>query len=185
MIVCIASGPSLTDEDCALVEQSGIPTMAVNMSWQMARFAKYIYAGDRSWWDRYGKDIDIPAERWTCSLSAASHYKIHHHNVRGAYNSGMRAVQWGIDHGYKTIILLGYDCSLKNGVHWHGAYTENRNPTSKGVLKWKRQFEQVALQAKNRGVRVINCSRDTALECFERMKLEDAIRTIRENAPPC
>lgn len=177
MLVCIASGPSLTAEDCAMVEQSGIPTMAVNMSWKMARFAKYIYAGDRSWWDRNGKDIDIPAERWTCSFSAASHHKIKHHNVKGAYNSGMRAIQWGIDHGYKTILLLGYDCSLRNGVHWHGLYTANRNPTPNGCRKWKRQFEQVAAQAKHRGVRVINCSRDTALECFERMKLEDAIRS--------
>ena len=176
MLVCIASGPILTADDCALVEKSGIPTMAVNMSWQMARFAKYIYAGDRSWWDRYGKDIDIPAERWTCSFSAASHHKIRHHNVKGAYNSGMRAIQWGIERGYKTIILLGYDCSLRNGVHWHGLYTASRNPTPQGALKWRRQFAPVALQATQRGVRVINCSRDTALECFERMDLESALR---------
>lgn len=175
MIVCIASGPSLTDEDCRLVEASGLPTVAINHSWKKARFANFIYAGDGRWWDEYGEEIDIPAERWTCSSRAAVKFGVNLHKVGGPYNSGMRAIQWAIRRGIKTIILLGFDCSVKNGTHWHGNHDRSKNPDTAICRKWKKQFAQLALAAKREKVRVINCSRYTEIDCFEKMRLEDAL----------
>ena len=63
-VCCIASGPSLTSADCALIEQAALPTIAVNSSWQMARFADVVYAADPAWWDHNQHLIDIDAERW-------------------------------------------------------------------------------------------------------------------------
>lgn len=175
MIVCIASGPSLTAGDCRLVEFSGIRTVAVNHSWKMARFADFIYAGDATWWEQYGDEIDIPAQGWTCSKRASIKFDLKFHNVGGPYNSGMRAVQWAIEQGEKIIILLGYDCSVKNGTHWHGDHDKSKNPNTALCRKWQNQFLRVAMIAKKNKARVINCSRYTEIECFERMTLEEAL----------
>ena len=176
-LFCIASGPSLTASDCELVRKTGVDTVAVNNSWEKAPFCNYIYAGDRKWWAEHGNDITIAAELWTCSKKAAQSFGVRYHQAGGAYNSGMRAIQWGIDKGFKCIVLLGYDCSIKNGLHWHGAHTERllRNPTEEKVKKWHDQFYRVAKQAEKHGVDIWNCSRETDLKCFPRLHLEQAV----------
>lgn len=176
-LFCIASGPSLTEADCELVRQSGIKTVAVNDSWRIARFCDYIYAGDTKWWAVNHDKIDINAEKWTCSDKAANTYKLHYHIAAGPYNSGMRAIQFGISKGFKSIAILGYDCSLKNGIHWHGEHKEEklRNPNDHKVLIWHDQFKRVSDNAKKQGVNIYNCSRYTELTCFELAKLEDVL----------
>lgn len=168
-IVCIASGPSLTDADCEAVRLSGLDTIAINTSWKAARFAKYIYAGDSRWWAENIEEIDIDAAKWTCLENAAIQFKINHHRgFRGVENSGLRAIQFAIWRGAERVILLGYDCSLKNGIHWHGEHTKTYNPNAERVKKWHRQFANADLS----GVDVVNCSRYTELECFRRSTLE-------------
>ena len=174
-VAVIASGPSLAAPDCETICQSGIPTIAVNSSWKAARFAEAVYAGDMAWWDEYGSEIDIDAERVTCMKSAARKHGLTLHGPHGqVLNSGMRAIQFAIARGAKQIILLGFDCSIERGTHWHGDHERTKNPTSQRVRGWHAQFAAVAAEAKARKVQVINCSRETALTCFPRMELRDA-----------
>ena len=177
-VFCIASGPSLTVQDCELVRQSGVKVIAVNNSWQMAPFCDYLYAGDSKWWRAYDREINIPAERWTCSSIASRRYGAKLHIAGGAYNSGMRAIQFSIMKGFKIIGLLGYDCSLNNGVHWHGLHDKPflKNPSAAKVLRWKSQFETVVGKARVAGAKVLNCSRYTELTCFDRVSLEEALK---------
>jgi hypothetical protein len=177
-LFCIASGPSLTAADCEIVRLRGIKTVAVNNSWEMAPFCDYIYAGDSKWWHVNFDKVTIPAEKWTCSDKAANRHKIHYHIAAGPYNSGMRAIQLGVSKGFKNIALLGYDCSLKNGVHWHGPHTAEplRNPDADKVRKWHDQFKRVSDNAKKQGVSIVNCSRYTELNCFDKMALEEALK---------
>lgn len=174
-VVCVASGPSLAAEDCEWVRRSGLPTIAVNSSWRLAPFCTVLYAGDCAWWDAYGKDVNIDAERWTCSRSAHVKHGINLHPVAGAYNSGARAIEFAIDHGASNVILLGYDCSLDDGVHWHGPHDATENPTTHKVELWRRHFKRVAEIARKKNVQVVNASRKTALECFERVELNAQI----------
>lgn len=177
-VFCIASGPSLRAADCELVRQSGAKVIAVNNSWQIAPFCDYLYAGDSKWWRTYHKEIDVPAERWTCSRDASQKYGAKLHIAGGGYNSGMRAIQFAVMKGFKTIGLLGYDCSLKNGVHWHGLHDRPflKNPSQVKVLRWREQFLRAAEKALIAGARVVNFSRYTELECFERGLLEDVVK---------
>ena len=174
-MVIIASGPSLRHEDCGLVELSRLTTIVVNSSWQAARFASILYAGDACWWDSYGSEIDIEADRWTCSRQAAAKHRINHHTAYGGYNSGMRAVQFAIERGAKRVILLGFDCSLRHGVHWHGPHERTKNPDSAKVKTWRSQFKTVAALAKIKKCEVINCSRHTELTCFPVRDLESVL----------
>lgn len=177
-VACVASGPSLSVEDCLAVGLAGIPTIAVNSSWRLARFAEVVYAGDPCWWEVYGSEVEIMAERWSCSRSS-ERYGCHHHPVGGAYNSGMRAIQFAIWQGASRVILLGYDCSLEHGTHWHGDHQKTKNPDRRKVTLWHGQFQAAAREAKAAGVEIINCSRDTALTCFPRMPLLEALELCK------
>jgi len=49
-VACLASGPSLTRADVALVRAQGLPTIVVNTTYQMAPWADVLYACDAKWW---------------------------------------------------------------------------------------------------------------------------------------
>lgn len=170
-VVCVASGPSLLEADCKLVESSGLPVIAVNTSWKMVPFAEVVYAGDACWWDANHKEISISAERWTCSKTAATRHRINLFEASGSFNSGLRAIQLAIEFGASKIILLGYDCSVKSGIHWHGNHTKTKNPDAAKCHLWKAQFARL----NRRGREIINCSRETALQCFPLKKLEEIL----------
>lgn len=168
-VACIASGPSLKKSDCDLIEQSGIPAIAINNSWKMARFSKIIYAGDFVWWENYRHEIDIDAQRWTCCKRASDDFKINLHDQRGAYNSGLRAVELALAMGASKIFLLGFDASIKSGTHWHEPHKKTKNPDELRCHKWQRQFDYL------RGKNIINCAPNSALTQFEKMTVKDAL----------
>ena len=177
-IFCIASGPSLTRADCDLIAQSGSKVCCVNNAWQMFDWVDYLYAGDLKWWKAYADQLTIPiGEKWTCAKSAALKFSLNLHKASGPFNSGMRAIQWAIEQGFSSIALLGYDCSLKGGSHFHGDHTfeKARQLTNQKVKKWHLQFLKVERQARRVGAKVFNCSRYTELGCFPVMRLEDAL----------
>jgi hypothetical protein len=184
-VACIASGPSLTADDCERVRQAGVPAIAVNNTWQLAPWADVLYAGDYRWWARYGSECDFAGARWTCSERASREFGLHMHKASGGYNSGMRAMQLARDLGAARIIMLGYDNGLMPGdtrPHWHGRHESGvvngkplhiGNPDRNRYALWAEWFEHLAREMK--GITIINCSRHTALACFERAALENAL----------
>ena len=177
-IFCVASGPSLVKADCDLVAQSGAKICCVNNAWQMFDRIDCLYAGDLKWWQAYADKIDIPvAEKWTCAKAAACEFGVNLHKANGPFNSGMRAIQWAIEQGFVTIALLGYDCSIKHGSHFHGDHNfpKARQITISKVNKWHMHFLKVERQARLAQVKVYNCSRYTEMACFPVMSLEDLL----------
>lgn len=170
-VVCLASGPSLTAEDCERVRASGLRTIAANDTWRRAPFAHVLYALDPGWWEQHLHEITVPAERWTASVGAAQQFDLHLHFARsGALNTGARMIELAADHGAARVLLLGYDCSIENGTHWHGDHTRTGNPDARAVAGWHDHFAAVAQAAAP--MQVVNCSRMTALTCFDRGALE-------------
>lgn len=176
-VAVIASGPSLTAEDCSAVERAWIPTIAVNHSWRLARFCDVIYAGDACWWEHYGGEITIPAERWTHNPNVAKALGINANGKgQSVLNSGYRAIELAISFGAARVLLLGFDCSVRAGTHWHGKHDKTKNPDARRCAEWLAHFGRLDRQ----GAEVINCSRETALTCFPRMSLEEALCLSRE-----
>lgn len=175
-IAICASGPSLTADDCALVSDAGIPLIAVNSSWQAAPQCRYIYAGDLCWWDKNYADITSQAELWTCNRRASTRYgiKLFPTDTSVTFNSGQRAILFADWLGYSQIILLGFDCSIANGSHWHGQHDGLSNPTPANTRRWREEFKLAARQLAGR-VQIINCSRQTALTCFPVDTLDNLI----------
>jgi hypothetical protein len=177
-VVCIGSGPSLTHEDCDLVRDSNYWTVAINNSVMMAPWAHALYAGDRAWWDTYWAQIQwFDGERYAYNTLAREHGAITLANCpwfASPGNSGAGALRLAMLAGADRIILIGYDCSIANGMHWHGPHQGSLS-NCQSIKRWPAQFKALADDANQQGIQIINASRATALECFDRMDLEDAL----------
>ena len=171
--ICVASGPSLTRDDCELAATGDAWIVAVNDSWRLAEWAHAVYAGDFAWWRDHISEVPAHLDRWTCSEAAAYRYRLHHHRTAGGmlYNSGQRAIELCLAKGFERILLLGYDCSVARGTHWHGDHASGKNPDDTRCRQWQDQFRAIDAGA----AQIINCSRETALTAFPRMTLEQAL----------
>lgn len=97
-------------------------------------------------------------------------------SCQGSFNSGQRAIELAIYRGARRVLLVGYDCSIRDGAHWHGAHAGLANPDAMSVARWHDEFRQLRDWAV--GVEIINCSRRTRLRCFQRQSLEVALSSI-------
>jgi hypothetical protein len=178
-VVCIASGPSLTQADCDLVRDSGHRTIAVNTSFRRAMWAHALYAGDRAWWKEYSKElVGFEGDLYAYNSLARDYGNVHALSLCAwfAYpgNSGAGAISLAIAANADKIILIGYDCSTAKGYHWHGAHGSGMSNCI-SIKRWPAQFKSVSDDAKSKGISIINASRDTALTCFDRADLEDVL----------
>jgi hypothetical protein len=179
-VFVLASGPSLNAHDIELVRASNIPTIVVNRTWECVPFSTIIFAGDELWWRKYHNSINIPAELWTCSPPAAHRYRLKLLTRKGPFNSGLRAIQLAIHLGATRIYLLGYDCRYDGEKrHWHDDYPPGMG-NAHSVKKWAGQFDKLASEYRGR-VDIVNCSRSTALICFEKIALEVILGREKNN----
>lgn len=173
--ICVASGPSLTAADCRRAEKSGFPIIAVNNSWQRVK-PNYLFAADAAWWKEWSQQLPENISRWTVSRIAANRYGINHLNswlTRETFNSGQLAIELAYFLGARRILLLGYDCSVRYGTHWHGEHPHLRNPDSRNTAIWRREFARV--EKVMAGAEIINCSRYTEIDSFPVRALEEFI----------
>lgn len=90
-------------------------------------------------------------------------------------NSGYQAINLAYLMGASSVVLLGYDMgntSVKS--HWHGDHPGELNKQLPTAL-WLEKFPALAADLKYEGVKVVNATRETALTCFDRLPLEEAL----------
>jgi len=199
-VVCIASGPSLTQDQVDQVEYSFLPTITVNNSFQLAPWCDIVFACDIKWWYQYYKqvcDTCFDADLWTIK-GVGEHFgkktKIHEpkineigftrnigleqDKVSHGGNSGYIAVNLAYMMGAKKIVLVGYDHQHTNGqTHWHGdhdkkVFTKNADDTD----RWLRNFRVLATELNKKGIDVVNCSIETAINSCRRGILEEELK---------
>lgn len=174
--ICVASGPSLTESDCLLAQRSGLPIIAVNSSWVAVPACQHIYAADFSWWEKYHCDLPSGARCWTSSISATRCYGLNHfpHPDNESFNSGLRAIQLAIRLGARRVLLLGYDCCIDAGSHWHGDHpVELKNPNIASVARWHTEYSRLGANISD--IEILNCSRRSALACFPLSTIETVL----------
>jgi len=169
--VCIASGPSLTREDCALVkawqgESRGV--VVVNNTYVLCPWADALYAMDNEWWRVH---LGCVYNYFTGTLySRYGNYGTHRVADHGR-NSGAGAILLAASLGAKRILLLGYDCQTGERKHWHEDH-EKPLGNCESMIHWPGHFQKVKDSIESE---VINCSRSTALTVFPRGTLEDEL----------
>lgn len=194
--VVAGAGPSLTWHQGEACRLAGIRGIAVNDAHRMLQWADVLYACDAAWWKEYDGALEFKGERWSShSDTYAGDHKLALANrwglslVRGAAirgfsfdphrihygeNSGFQAINLAILFGCTRILLIGFDMHAKGKRHFFGNHPATlRNADPKVFIK---NFNMAATDLKQHPeVQIINCTPGTALDCFVKMPLEQAL----------
>lgn len=132
---------------------------------------------DRPWWLMWGDDVaeKFKGQRYSTNLidRRYSVTRLHAPTFEGYGNSGAACVSLAVDAGARRVILLGYDCQATGGKkHWHGDHPRTLGNAA-AMPKWLSKFEKLARD--KAGHEIINCTRETALTCWPRMPLTEAL----------
>lgn len=144
----------------------------MNTTFRLAPWADVLYAMDRAWWDKHIAEVRARFRGLLATPVTACHgvHKIRFDHQR---NSGAGAVALAAHLGARRIVLLGYDGQKTGGrAHWHGDHPAGLGNAG-NVGRWPAQFADLA--RKLNGAEIINASRETALTCWPRAALEDAL----------
>lgn len=188
---CLASGPSMTQADADAVRGHGT-VVAINNTIKLAPWADVHYACDAKWWRHYwhlpevqaftGKRVGLklagnPQPEGVDAQEWESGDGLGRERIRTGSNSGYQAINYAYLRGARRIVLLGYDMQATGGRnHWHPDHPARMgNFDARMAGRCLPKFSRLAQDLHREGVRVINCSRQTALQCFERMPLAEAI----------
>jgi len=200
-VLCIGGGPSLSEEDCFYAAPRVDGIIGVNDAYRVYPALHILYACDHKWWKWHYADVVLKAQtaiRVTGQPQAKAEFpdlnllRIVHaagwsvipDSVHAGGHGGYHAINIAILAGAARIILLGYDMQpasaelaqkkgLAMGVkHWFG---EHPDKTKQDFSAWLQAFTGTDAMAKRLGVHIINCTRETALQEFDRIQLEEAL----------
>ena len=207
-IVCIGGGPSLTPaqvEACRnrMQGESKVRVIAINDAYRLAEFADVLYFCDDKWWQWHNKKLT--AWRGLIVRMAGGHHdfgdpriKVLRNNdtaglcefrdgLNTGRNSGYQAINLAVHLGAKKIVLLGYDMKggpVENGrikTHWFGDHPGNTSPSVYSqMLPW---FETLIAPLARRGVEVLNCTPGSAIRCFAKRRLDEALDLHTARSP--
>jgi hypothetical protein len=191
MAVCIASGPSLNEQDVEAVRvwrqgaETGRIVIVANTTYQGALWADALCYVDRAWWSGdplkkfpgYAADVRARFAGLVCGMNPTAGVPKPDFPwlVR---NTGVMTVSLASKLGASRIVLLGFDCQHTGGkTHWHGDHPAGLGNAGsiagiKGRPSWQAQFEALRRYIK---APIINATRETALTCFPLATLEDCI----------
>jgi hypothetical protein len=174
----MASGPSLTPEDIWAVkewrEAGRGKVIVANTTFRAAPWADALFAMDIKWWGMYGAEVaetfkGQPYTTATLPIDKRRNVK-KLRQFQEHRNSGAGAVSLAEHLGATQIAMLGYDCQHDGKLtHWHGSHPKGLGDAV-SVARWPAKFAELARRIR---IPVVNCSRETALTCFPRGRLED------------
>lgn len=194
--VVAGSGPSLELEDLELCRDRHL--IVVNDAYRLAPWAHVLYACDEVWWDAHRGAPDFMGERWSShdkamneKLACAERWKLNlvaglsktgfsmdPARIHYGGNSGFQAMNLALLWGATRVLLLGFDMQGVN--HFFGKHP--RPMRSAGAERFIPAFKEAA-RTLPAGIEIINCTPSSALECFPRKRLSDAL-ALREQAAP-
>jgi hypothetical protein len=168
----IATGPSLVQEDVDAVR--GLKVIAVSNAFRMAPWADVLYSADARWWQANPHALGFPGLRLSFEATAGVTCVRNGAELIGPRpsNSGYHAIKLAHRFGAKRILLLGFDCkSDGRKTHYFGQHQkwERAHP----YAAWRENFKTIG------HLPVINCTPGSALECFPKMELCDALQVLR------
>ena len=187
-VVCIGTGPSLTQEDVNAC-RGHARVIAIKNAVTMASWADCVYgagndAGGRTWWSREGPglqfnglrySLDPNAARWSSVLRQGSETGLSSDPWRLALgrHSGYQAINLAVLLGAARVVLLGYDMQPTGGKeHYFGAHPHG---VAVPFDYLRARFDSIVEPLQAAGVIVLNASRETALTIFPRVSLEEAL----------
>jgi len=162
----------------------------VNLSYRLAPFADVLYASDVAFWDSVGGAPEFAGERWGCDRNACARHPVsfikfrHRHdhfifdgNEIGDFgNSGTQCANLAIARGAAKVVLIGFDMTAANGIHWHGRHANKlNNPHEINLAKWRNRLNAEAPALQRAGIQVYRESERSTLIAYPVLSIGDAI----------
>lgn len=197
-VVVVATGPSLTVEQCEMLKAPRaaglIKVIGCNCAYQRAELDALIGV-DGNFWKTYIRDIRQRCPDLELITQDASAHKTYNltTRIRGSArdglgmaelhtgsNSGHTGVNAAFLFGARRIILIGFCMKLgpAGERHFHGDHPKTCIQ-SQLFEAWIRRFESTARDLKRLGIDVINATPGSALPWFRRATLEEALRELQ------
>ncbi|WP_412063983.1 hypothetical protein [Rhizobium sp. SYY.PMSO] len=192
--VIVAGGPSAAGHDYELLRMHDARVIVINNAHRLVPFADVLFACDLAWWKRYGPDLAFGGLRLSTDRNCCEprmHWGVQpvglnkqsdrldlvrFNHVGWGGNSGFQALNLAIQFGASRIVLVGYDMTTVQGLHWHGAHPSGmNNPTEQNIARWRRAIDGAAEDMRKIGVTVINASEISTLQNYPKMSLAEAI----------
>jgi hypothetical protein len=187
----IAGGPSAKTAPVELLRDR-IHVIAVNESFKLAPWADILYSCDYAWWQLHKGMRDFKGLRLAHDLRACNEFGLQRIVIeqvgsnellveRPSYvgaggNSAFQALNLAIQFGATGIILIGVDCSLDHGQHWHGRHPyPMSNPAESNVQRWQKAFDGAAARIAGLGIDVVNCSPISKLTQYPKLSIAEAL----------
>lgn len=159
---------------------------------RIAPYADVLYSGDYDWYEYWHGVPDFRREKWLCgephsgiAWRVAQQYGLRliapdnkaalsfdPAIIATGGNSGFQAMNLALLQGASRIILLGYDMQPTDGRRNFYTGEDKRPKRPSNYEMFRAAFERAAPLLP---VPVINCSRNSVIECFPKMRLQDAI----------
>lgn len=167
----LATGPSMSQAVADSVRH--LRCVAVSNAYQLAPWAEAMVSVDIAWWKHHPEALAFPGRKFCVGqVEGTEQYKI-----PGGSNSGLYGLHVAHMLGATRILLLGFDM---HGTHYFGPHPKKRvenaghyelkNTPPHRFEVFKRQF------AYWKRCEVINCTPGSALDCYPKMDLADALR---------
>lgn len=178
--------------------------IGINNAYQIGTWIDVLYFGDCTWYNLHRlKLIDWPGlkvshcARFQENVKRAKQEKIKFMardkshklgisrrpgHVSWNFNSGAAAISLAAHFGVKRIILLGFDMAIDkktSASHWHGSHRapgeKPKIAPEKAYRKHLTSFPQIAKEAKERGLEIINASPKSAIQAFQKVRVKDLL----------
>lgn len=192
-VVIVGSGPSLSDEQCTtIVERRAADACRVivtNDNYRRVPNADVLFAGDHPWWRVYSTDVTKVSpkiERWSCepkcmefgaqiwpAIPGRGIAERSVNAIKRGSSSGFMSVGLAVKFGAQHIVLVGMDCKRAKDkrIHWFGNHPA-KLPSPQPLDLWRDEFDSLAEPARELGIRIVNCTLDTAITKLPMSTLE-------------
>ena len=183
--VCIASGASLTQEQVDMCK--GHKIIAINDAYKLAPHADILYACDSQWWGWHNGVPDFKGRKITHQQDAVklqtypgidyilsdgkSGFSHKQDRIRHGGNSGYQALHIALSMGADRVLLLGYDMHANTGEsHFFGEHPNGKQRDGR-YAEWIKEFSALEIAGRQRGQEVLNCTPNSALDCFKKSNI--------------
>jgi len=182
-----ASGPSLNQEDIDYARYKVDLAIAINDAIYLMPWADILYSGDNRWWNHHGPQLmNFSGERLCAGrnneystmvpgIGGVGPFEKDH--VRFGGNSGFAAINLALHRGASSLYLLGYDLGVTEkdqATHFFGEHPKGLQIDSP-YEKWIQAFEVAAPSLSSFGARVYNCTPNSNLNCFPKVKIQEVL----------
>ena len=201
--VCVASGPSLSDEHIEYIRkkksEGKCRIFVCNNNYLKVPEADVLFFCDKTFWVWHAlkKEFqDFKGQKITMSneigdpdigvmrLSFTEGLSFYQDALCTGGNSGYMQINLALLYGCKRVLLLGYEMQPKiirhdNGeelkiTHWFGSHPQATDPAFyQSVVP---HFSSMVPILEKHGLEVINCSQPSAIECFPKMSIYEALQ---------